>query len=398
MALDNPNGTSPESSIAGSLAGSAFSGIAGSTIGSILGYGMNANLQRQQFQNEKALMQKSFEYGQRAQENAAANLVRGAKAAGLSPLAVLGQSFSAAQGPSGNAVGASVAAPNVDLSGMMLAASQARLANAEAKNKELTVKHRLDADNAFVETYRGMLQREKVDILDQLKNSKGDPSNLNTRLAEIDASLDKLKDPNYSATVGIMEGYKAGAETAKYNFDIVNNFLQGKLDKDILVKKLGNGTADILATVPSAERADLVARIKHAKQLIAESESKEKLNDETVLKLQAEITAIGNQLLHANLNDPNFIKYMFGEDSEMYKNWDATDKRDRAYKVGQAVLEGIATGGAIGVMNHGLRMLEKGSKRNSSSRKKELPTKVDYNSSAHHWIKTSNDNPFPEFQ
>lgn len=336
------------------LAAGAGEGAANSILGNTLGYYNNVNLQRQQFNNQKKLNKQGYELAQMAQRNSASNLVESAKRAGLSPLAVLGQAFTPAVSSGGEAAPAhfDTAPMNLGIVETVLAAKQAEHQDLENQKLRTEVNRMKDEDDSFVIGYRQNLEREKADLQDQMKSGKGDKSALENRVAEIDASIKKLDDPKYSGTVGILEGYKKSAEQSKASFDIVNNFLQGKLDKDVLVKKLGNGTASVLATVPKAERAQLRQNIEHVKQLVAESESKESLNDQTVQKLQVDIEAIGNQILHANLNDPNFIKYMFGEDSEIYKNWASTDRRERAYKIGEAVVSGIATGGALGLINH----------------------------------------------
>lgn len=373
------------------LAAGAGEGAANSILGNTFGYHNNVNLQRQQFNNQKKLNKQGYELAQMAQRNSASNLVESAKRAGLSPLAVLGQAFTPAVSSGGEAASAHFDSSPVHLGIVesVLAAKQAEHQDLENQKLRTEVNRMKDEDDSFVIGYRQNLEREKADLQDQLKSGKGDKSGVENRIAEIDASIKKLDDPKYSGTVGILEGYKKSAEQSKASFDVVNNFLQGKLDKDVLVKKLGNGTANILATVPKVERAQLRQNIEHAKQLIAESESKESLNDQTVQKLQVDIEAIGNQLLHANLNDPNFIKYMFGEDSEIYKNWESTDRRERAYKVGEAVLSGIATGGALGVINYSLRSFKK---RSENSNGNSLNPEVNHSP---HSRSSSNGNPFP---
>lgn len=373
------------------LAAGAGEGAANSILGNTLGYHNNVNLQRQQFNNQKKLNQQGFELAQMAQRESASNLVESAKRAGLSPLAVLGQAFTPAVSSGGEAATAHFdAAPmHLGLVETVLAAKQAEHQELENQKLRTEVNRMKDEDDSFVIGYRQNLEREKADLQDQLKFGKGDKSAVENRIAEIDTSIKKLDDPNYSGTVGILEGYKKSAEQSKASFDIVNNFLQGKLDKDVLVKKLGNGTASVLATVPRAERAQLQQNIEHVKQLIAESESKESLNDQTVQKLQVDIEAIGNQILHANLNDPNFIKYMFGEDSEVYKNWASTDRRERAYKIGEAVVSGIATGGALGLINHSLKSLNNKRQQNSGN---VLNSEVNHSPHSH---SSNNGNPFP---
>lgn len=338
------------------LAAGAASGVASS----IVQGDMNRTLQAQQYRNQRALNEQGFKLGQLAQRQSVPNLVESAKRAGMSPLAVLGQSFTPAVSSGGEAAGASASAPNFDFVSALAAEEQVKNMRLQNDLLEREVNKGKDADNSFVISYRETLEREKSDLQKQMSESHGtNAQELQTRINDIDASLEKLKDPNYRATVGILEGYKAGAETAKKSFEIVNNFLEGKLNKDVLVKKLGNGTADILSSVPKYERDELRARIDSIRQVIAESESKEKLNDQTVLKLQADITALGQQVLRANLNDPNFLKYMFGKDSEEYKNWSETDFREKAYQVGTAVVSSVAGGGSIAVLNHGLRMIER---------------------------------------
>lgn len=335
------------------LAFGAGVGTASAGVGSALSYFGNKALQEQQYQNQQKLMNKSYALGQSAQRASASNLVQGAKAAGLSPLAVLGQSFSAAQGPSGEASGASMQVPTPDIAGAVQAVANARLANSEADLKQKELSRENDADNAFVVTYRQSLERELADLKDQQKNG----ADVSGRIAEVEASIAKLDDPNYAGTVGILKGIQSGADYNKANFDVVNNYLNGRLDKQVLIKKFGNGTADALANIPVQNQKKMAEDIKYVQQLIAESESKEKLNDQTVLEAQAKIQQIGNDILHANLNDPNFIKSFYGEKSPEWKNWTDTQWREEAFRVGEKVIEGVATGSALAVVNQGFKAM-----------------------------------------
>lgn len=257
--------------------------------------------------------------------------------------------------------------------------SQMRNIDAQAdKTKEETrgVKQANDitdaANSAAATTYIQGLDREITDLNAQLRKlDENDPhyAEIEKRIATLEASKAKVNDPNFVGALGIAQGIRSGAEAQKANFDAVNNYLQGRIDRDVLERRLKDPSIrNALAKMPREQYRELMARINNIKQLTAESESKEALNDQTVLKLQTEIEQIGDLVLRSRLSDENYMRDMVKAAEEAVKadpnNAEAqnelkfwknglesltdTEFRKLKYDVGAGVVKGIATGSALG--------------------------------------------------
>lgn len=221
------------------------------------------------------------------------------------------------------------------------------------------------ANDAAVRGYLSDWNREQEDLEAALKNMKEGSEEWNKtkgRIQELEKMKDQLTDPNFRGALGIAKGTEAARNETRDRMAILYEYLTGAMNNSVAEKKLGNGTVGALADMPKLTRDKLVQDIEKVKQDIAESESREELNDETVLKLQADIMKIGDEILRAHLNDPNWIKKYLGVDSEEWKNYTDTQWRNAAFEVGKSVITGAATGGAIGAANSMLNSIGKGQK------------------------------------
>lgn len=238
-------------------------------------------------------------------------------------------------------------------------------ANTEKVNEEKRgIEQRNDitdvANDASAQSYIETIDREISDLNTELRKLDEDSDKyqeISDRIKTLEDSKAKVQDPNFRGALGLAEGLKSGAEGSKARFDAIISYLNGSRDAAVARKQLGNGTVDALARMPVLQKRKLAQDIEHVKQLIAESESKEELNDKQVEKLTAEIESIGNQILLARLNDENFLRTMAkeAETQEERKAWEGrldnltdTEFRKLKYDVGAGVIKGVATGGALG--------------------------------------------------
>lgn len=334
---------------------------------SMLNFGMENFMQevhaQAAYERQKNLMIKKRKMDQAAAINAYPNMVQSMRMAGLNPAAASGQSPIAFPASSASADFASTMPvnPQADLISAQLDKLEAEKANVQedTRGKKNTNDITDAANDAAAQTWVSSIDREIKDLQGQLSKTT-DPSRqeeIQKRIDQLSDSKAAISDPNFRGALGIAQGFKSSAEGAKANFDIVNNYLQGKLDQAVLAKKLSNGTAEILATIPHKEREQLNQNIEHIKQLIAESESKEQLNDQQVLKLKTDIEQIGDVILRARLSDENFLRTMAKEATteDERKAWEGrldnltdTEFRKLKYDVGSGIVKGLATGGAIG--------------------------------------------------
>ena len=253
----------------------------------------------------------------------------------------------------------------------------AQMDNVEANTKKIKEETRgveqqndiTDAANdAAVRGYLADWNREQEDLEKALKNMKPDTEEYNKtkgRIQELEKMKSQIVDPNYRGALGIAKGTEAARNETRERMAILHEYLKGAMNNSVAQKQLGNGTVDALADMPRLARDKLVEDITKVQQDIAESESREELNDQTVLKLQADIMKIGDEILRAHLNDPNWIKKYLGVESEEWKNYTDTQWRNAAFEVGKSVITGAATGGAIGAANSMLNSIGKGQKTSS---------------------------------
>lgn len=228
------------------------------------------------------------------------------------------------------------------------------------------------ANSAAAVTYVEGIDRELTDLNAQLRKiDENNPryAEIEKRISMLEASKAKVNDPSFVGALGIAQGIRSGSDAQKSNFDAVNNYLKGRIDKDVLERQLKDPSIrNALAKLPREQYREVMTRIDNIRQLIAESESKEELNDQQVEKLRVDIEQIGDTMLRSRLSDENYVRNMISDCKRRLKNnpndkdaaqelkiWEGgldnltdTEFRKLKYDVGAGVVKGVATGGAIG--------------------------------------------------
>lgn len=245
------------------------------------------------------------------------------------------------------------------------------------------------ANDAAVRGYLADWNREQEDLEKALKGMKEGSEEWNKtkgRIQELEKMKTQIVDPNYRGALGIAKGTEAARNETRDRMAILHEYLTGALDNSVAQKKLGNGTIAALAGMPVAEKTKLDQDIEKVKQDIAESESREVLNDQTVKKLKADIEEIGDRMFRAQLNDRVYVRHQINyyksmdpatvidkdqniTAGQMLKVWEGNfdalnDEQWRSafFEVGKSVITGAATGGAIGAANSMLNSVGKGKK------------------------------------
>ena len=335
-----------------------------------------------QIKAQNKMMDKQQKYNNANSVNAYANAVQGAKLAGLNP-AMMGQTNPQAATVS---QGTAAKAENVELNAAnALTLAQAKQIEAETAKTDAetqAIQNTNDEWNAANDAAKtGIMQDFNTEIEDlekTLKNTKPDTENYNKisgRINEVRKMRDRLSDDSYRGAVGILKGTSAARGNTKERMGILTEFLNGVIDRSVALKKLDNGTVDALAEMPTLTKNKLAKDIKHVDQMIAESESKEKLNDQTVNLMAKQIEKIGQDILDFQLSNENYVRFMAefatkevkDKDGnvirtepdeakrELYKkhilnNLTDTEKRKWAYDTGSKVISGVATGGTAGAI------------------------------------------------
>lgn len=321
------------------------------------------------YRREKSLMNKQNAMNLSNAMTMPSIQAHGLRMAGFNPAMVNGSGTQAAPTVSKGSADMAQTFP-LDVGGIsQLALLEAQKANVEANTEKVNeekrgIEQRNDitdvANDAAAQSYIETIDREISDLNTELRKLDEDSDKyqeISDRIKTLEDSKAKVQDPNFRGALGLAEGLKSGAEGSKARFDAIISYLNGSRDAAVARKQLGNGTVDALARMPVLQKRKLAQDIEHVKQLIAESESKEELNDKQVEKLTAEIESIGNQILLARLNDENFLRTMAkeAETPEERKAWEGrldnltdTEFRKLKYDVGAGVIKGVATGGALG--------------------------------------------------
>lgn len=287
--------------------------------------------------------------------------VEGLRMAGLSPALNAGTAPSPTAVTKGSAGNAQTMPLNPQLGLMQLqqdnVQADTEVKKEEKRGKEIENDRNEAANDAFAQSYVKNIDREIVDLQDELKKAPEDKREaLETRIAELEESKDKITDPNFRGALGIAEGIGKASAASRDNWKIVENYLEGKLNKEVLSKKLGNGTAQFLASLPRETLRELRARIGNLKQLTATGASAERLNYKQVEHLQEIIEQIGDAVMRARLSDENWLRLAkTSQDSTIrqigetgLKNFTDTEWRKLKYDVGSGVVKSVATGGALG--------------------------------------------------
>ena len=312
-----------------------------------------------QFNREKQLMNMQNDMNRANALDAYSQQVQGARMAGLSPAMLNAQSPTIAPAVTKGSVGM---AENVELDQTLgLMEAQTEKTKQEAKAIENQNDQTEAANDAMTQ---GLIQDFNTEIddlsknLEKVKPDSTEYNQIDGRIKELQKMRDKLSDGNYRGALGILKGTESARANARERANILTEYLNGKINRSVASKKVGNGTIDSLAKIPNLEKEKLSQDIENVKQLIAESESKEKLNDQMVLKLQTDISEIGDRILRSRLSDENYVRFMSEhadtqEERDLYKktilnNLTDTELRKWRYDLGKSVITGAATGGALG--------------------------------------------------
>ena len=341
-----------------------------------------------QLNREKQLMNKQNALNRANALDAYSQQVQGLRMAGLSPAMMNGQAPTIAPAVTKGTVGM---AENVEFDQTLgLMEAQTEKTKQEAKAIENQNEQTDAANDAMTQ---GLIQDFNTEIDDLSKNLekvKPDSTEYNQiegRIKDLQKMRDKLSDGNYRGALGILKGTESARANARERANILTEYLNGKIDRSVASKKVGNGTIDSLAKMPNLEKEKLAQDIENVKQLMAESESKEKLNDQMVLKLQTDIGEIGDRILRSRLSDENYVRFMSEhaetqEERDLYKksilnNLTDTELRKWRYDLGKSVITGAAQGGLAGAGAAGVNKVL--NKMSSKSPKSYKPS--NYNSS-----------------
>lgn len=299
--------------------------------------------------------------------------VEGLRMAGFNPAMVSGAGTNSAP---------TVSTPNADMpqtipfefdSGAALASAQADKLDEETRALKLTNDQIEAANDAAVRGMLDGLNREQEDLEKALAGMQPDTAEYNKargRVKEIESMKNRMTDPSFRGALGIAKGTEAAKDFTKHRLGILHEYLNGALSNAVVQKKLENGTVDALAGMDKAAKSKLDQDIEHVKQLIAESESKEGLNDQQVNMLATQMEQIGDQVLRGRLNDETFVRDQISDlerklkadpsnkelqaELELWKsgleNLTDTEFRKLKYDIGKGVITGVTAGGAAGAV------------------------------------------------
>lgn len=288
--------------------GSPLEGFAFDTAGAgaetALGYLAQSQLSSQQQKYYRENMKKSFGYSQLAQKLAPTNVKQGLVMAGLNPALAVEGRFSPAQSPSAPLGSNSIGMPSIDGAQSALMMSEAKKANAEARNIELK-NEQIDDENKIGQGLAiSQLQRMADELPDTAYEAK----------ARMQALADMAK--NRGSLSALMSFSDMLDKRESYN----SRYIQNRLQKAVVDYQLdekhgfeGHSIIADLANLPSAEFAKLHATtmdlLRHAEWL---SKNKELTEEEKNLKLeQIKLTKEQiNNLVAATkrINDTNLMK------------------------------------------------------------------------------------------
>ena len=277
MAFDwsvSPNAapsTAASSGIGGSLAGAAAGGAE-----TYIQYKLNQKEAQKAFERQQKLLRQEYEYNQKAQRNSVANMVQSAKDAGLSPVAMTGQSFSPAGASASGVSAASVSRPElspdrtmaqnaqvaqqVDLMGQQIKDLQASIDLKEAQKKNVNESTRGtridndrkdDADSSVTENMREHLQG----ISDALKRLGQDTTWIDQKIKDIDSG-----DRSY--TTGALEANRLFEAYRKEHTANIPVYSEAEFAYKVAeLKRQNPKIASAIATLPISEQGKLESEI-----------------------------------------------------------------------------------------------------------------------------------------
>lgn len=330
--------TSPNTPTA--TASSAASPIAGAAVGGFetaLQYKLNSDEARKAFERQQKLLRQEYDYNQLAQKESAANLVESAKRAGLSPVAVTGQSFSPA-GASASGVSASqVSKPDLspdrvvnsmDLMGAQVANLAAQNANiaADTRGKEIENARKEDADSVVNENFRSHFQA----IVDKFSELGIDVSDLENKIDEIDSG-DRKYTVGALLTNELFERYRA-----KFNENLAS-YDKAYLDTIVANLKANNEKVwDALSNKDIAEFRKLKNEVVNIYEDTQKKVTEQKLNEAEISHIENRIKEICVNIRKEVANNP--LLALDVNDVDAFERWLLMDVYARSLDFGAEVL------------------------------------------------------------
>lgn len=285
----SPNApTATASSVASPIAGAAVGGFE-----TALQYKLNSDEARKAFERQQKLLRQEYDYNQLAQKESAANLVESAKRAGLSPVAVTGQSFSPAGASASGVSSAQVSKPDLspdrvvngmDLMGAQVANLVAQNANiaADTRGKQIDNARKQDADSVVNENFRSHFQA----IVNKFSALGIDVSDLENKIDEIDSG-ERQYTVGALLTNELFERYRA-----KFNENLPS-YDKAYLDTVVANLKANNEKVwEALSNKDIAEFRKLKNEVVNIYEDTQKKVTEQKLNEEEISHIENKIKEI----------------------------------------------------------------------------------------------------------
>lgn len=359
MAFDwsvSPNAapsTAASSGIGGSLAGAAAGGAE-----TYIQYKLNQKEAQKAFERQQKLLRQEYDYNQKAQRNSVANMVQSAKDAGLSPVAMTGQSFSPAGASASGVSAASVSRPElspdrtmaqnaqvaqqVDLMGQQIKDLQASIDLKEAQKNNVNEStrgtridnmHKEDADMAVHENMREHL----VGLSDALKKLGQDTTWIDQKIQDID-------NGDRSYTTGALQANKLFEEYRRSHTANIPVYSEAQFQYKIAeLKRQNPKIAEAIATLPVSERGKLEADIVKLYAEAYKLQTSAQLDASNIDYLETQSKSLVQRMKSEYLRDPRLM--LSDEDYAHFASWLGMD----VYEKGMSVLQGLiqARAGAL---------------------------------------------------
>ena len=302
-----------------------------------LQYKLNSAEADKAYQRQQQLLRQEYDYNQQAQKNSYVNAVESAKRAGLSPVAVLGQSFAPAGASASGVSAASVSRPEMSPDRVvsqsdLLAAQVENLAAQNANIKEQTRGEKIDndrkddADSVVTENMRSHLQA----IVDKFKSLGVDVSELESKIEQIDNG-----DRNY--TVGALLANQAFEAYRKAFNENLPSYDKAYLETIVAYNKANNKAVwEALERMPQVEYQKYKAEITELYSRAQELAKRGELNEKQIEKLNTDIGQISVNIRRAIVNDPRLALDV--GDVDAFERWLKMDIYDRALNFGSEFL------------------------------------------------------------
>lgn len=322
-----PNLT-PEAVAAGAATGLGESAIQ---------YKLNSAEADKAYQRQQQLLRKEYDYNQQAQKNSYVNAVESAKRAGLSPVAVLGQSFAPAGASASGVSSASVSRPELSPDRVvsqsdLLAAQVENLAAQNENIKEQTRGNKIDndrkddADSVVTENMRSHLDA----IVNKFKS-------LGVDVSELESKIEQIDNGDRSYTLGALLANQTFEAYRRAFNENLPSYDKAYLETIVAYNKATNKAVwDALERMPQVEYQKYKAEITELYSRAQELAKRGKLDEKEIEKLNADIGQINVNIRRAVVNDPKLALDV--GDIDAFERWLKMDIYDRALNFGAEFL------------------------------------------------------------